>query len=520
MKKLLTILSLCVLYQDLVNGFQTGVVRLVGGSGPFEGRVEIFINGEWGTVDEDPWDDNDADVVCRQLGYMFGGVAYRSAYFGEGSGPIWLDSIQCTGSETNLLACTHETDTSEDSHSEDVGVACNGEVRLRGGNTDYEGRVEIFLNGEWGTVDDDPWDDDDAEVVCRQLGYSYGGVAYRSAHFGEGNGSIWLDDINCFGSESHLLRCFYGTDTSEDSHYEDVGVSCLVPPLLPDADVCSSQPCDNNGQCVNRLTSYICICPLGYNGSRCQNVINPCNSDPCGSNGVCIDHKNDYICLCADGFGGNQCETVLDPCGSNPCEHNGLCIKQRNEYLCVCQDGFYGRQCEKYIDPCTTRDCNSSSHCVHRFNSRFCTCENTGNETILCEYNINPCINVQCKAREECIQQGSSFQCVTSEKTPGVEFETIQSYISLILAISALIAVTVCLVKICKISGTIKQQRRPSEQYSNNDLVQMRPQSNQYNRKIGNGNGFNTQQSGSGFQSSSPENKIDGDPDIYEVCNN
>lgn len=103
------------------------LVRLADGSGSYEGRVEIFMNGQWGTVDDDPWDDDDAGVVCRQFGYLFGGVAYRSAHFGEGSGPIWLDNIGCSGSETHLLDCPHQTDTSEDSHSEDVGVACNGE---------------------------------------------------------------------------------------------------------------------------------------------------------------------------------------------------------------------------------------------------------------------------------------------------------------------------------------------------------------------------------------------------------
>lgn len=70
-----------------------------------------------------------------------------------------------------------------------------GAVLLGGGNTNCEGPVEIFLNAEWGTTDEDPWDNDDAEVESRQLGYPYGGVVYRGAHFGEGSGSIWLELI-------------------------------------------------------------------------------------------------------------------------------------------------------------------------------------------------------------------------------------------------------------------------------------------------------------------------------------
>ena len=49
-----------------------------------------------------------------------------------------------------------------------------GDIRLADGPTSYEGRVEICIEETYGTVCDDSWDDDDAEVVCRQLGY-YGG---------------------------------------------------------------------------------------------------------------------------------------------------------------------------------------------------------------------------------------------------------------------------------------------------------------------------------------------------------
>ncbi|XP_041379083.1 scavenger receptor cysteine-rich domain superfamily protein-like [Gigantopelta aegis] len=163
-----------------------GDVRLVSGSTDYEGRVEVCINGVWGTVCDDSWGSSDATVVCKQLGYAYTGyaVAFRYAKFGYGRGSIYLDDVQCSGSETSLLSCSYDSHTDDCSHSHDAGVRCQvnstvnctyGDVRLVGGSTDYEGRVEVCINGVWGTVCDDSWGSSDATVVCKQLGYAYTG---------------------------------------------------------------------------------------------------------------------------------------------------------------------------------------------------------------------------------------------------------------------------------------------------------------------------------------------------------
>ena len=104
--------------------------------------------------------------------------------------------------------------------------ASEGDVRLVDGTTAQEGRVEIYHNTEWGTVCDDRFASDDAAVVCRQLGYT-GGAAHHQAAFGEGTGTIWMDDVDCTGSESRLADCSsLGWGVHNCRHSEDVGVSC------------------------------------------------------------------------------------------------------------------------------------------------------------------------------------------------------------------------------------------------------------------------------------------------------
>lgn len=99
---------------------------LVGGSSDNEGRIEVNFNGEWGTVCDDLWSIDDANVACRQLGFGTAVSIHYQAAFGQGSGTIWLDNLQCTGSEADLFSCLHNGPGSHNcGHSEDAGVVCS-----------------------------------------------------------------------------------------------------------------------------------------------------------------------------------------------------------------------------------------------------------------------------------------------------------------------------------------------------------------------------------------------------------
>ncbi|XP_019213853.1 deleted in malignant brain tumors 1 protein-like [Oreochromis niloticus] len=223
-----------------------GQIRLAGsGSTWCSGRVEIYHSGSWGTVCDDDWDLNDANVVCRRLGCGTPVSATASAHFGQGSGEIWLDNVACSGSESSITECGHNGFGKHNcGHGEDAGVVCLGaHTRLSGpGSTRCSGRVEIYHSSAWGTVCDDDWDLNDAKVVCRQLGCGTAVEATSSARFGQGTGQIWLDNVACSGSESSLPECGHnGFGKHNCNHGEDAGVVCSGLIRLSGSTQCSGR---------------------------------------------------------------------------------------------------------------------------------------------------------------------------------------------------------------------------------------------------------------------------------------
>ena len=85
----------------------------------------------------------------------------------------------------------------------------------------------MLHSGTWGTICSDLWDLQDAEVVCRQLGFDGALAAPRYAAFGEGIGQIWLDDVRCVGNEKYISQCGHnGWGIHNCRHSSDASVHC------------------------------------------------------------------------------------------------------------------------------------------------------------------------------------------------------------------------------------------------------------------------------------------------------
>ncbi|CAI8008780.1 Deleted in malignant brain tumors 1 protein, partial [Geodia barretti] len=230
-------------------------LRLVGGVNATEGRVEIFFNNTWGTICDDSWDFRDAEVVCRYLGFESAIEALSNGYFGAGDPdqPIWLDDVDCFGSENIITSClTSRFGVHNCVHLEDAGVRCylsHPLVRLVNGNTEGEGRVEVFHRGSWGTVCDDHWSEIDANIVCQELGFAHAISASGFATFGEGSGTIWLDDVQCDGTETTIFACpNSGWGNHNCLHSEDASAICTAIPVNPNPVQLIDGPSINEGR--------------------------------------------------------------------------------------------------------------------------------------------------------------------------------------------------------------------------------------------------------------------------------
>ncbi|NXG82172.1 WC11 protein, partial [Stercorarius parasiticus] len=241
------------------------------------GRLQVFYNGTWGSVCSNSMTPETVSLACKELGCGDRGSLETQWPYGRLSGPAWLDRVECGERNSSFWQCPSAPwdPQSCDDLRDETHITCKGlcllsrcpggslpspdreKIRAVGGENRCSGRVEVWHRGSWGTVCDDSWDTRDAEVACRQLGCGPAVSALAEAAFGEGSGPIWLEQVECRGTEPSLQDCWARPgDSGACRHKEDAAVNC------------SGLGCAGPSPLPGLVLPFLCSCHAGPIGAR------------------------------------------------------------------------------------------------------------------------------------------------------------------------------------------------------------------------------------------------------------
>ncbi|XP_025115895.1 deleted in malignant brain tumors 1 protein-like [Pomacea canaliculata] len=183
------------------------------------GEVQVTFMNITGSICSDNWDDADARVFCKELGFLTG-QAFKHHVSNR---PFWMTDVQCTGSERFLRDCPKTlAAVSQCSTQLSAGVTCSdiegNNYRLAGSSSSYKGRVEVQVNGTWGTVCGFGYGTSWAKVVCRMHGFTEGSIDYLGSYSDPPN-MRYQNTFMCKGDEAVLDECPHtGWKTADNSY--------------------------------------------------------------------------------------------------------------------------------------------------------------------------------------------------------------------------------------------------------------------------------------------------------------
>ncbi|KAL7990822.1 hypothetical protein Chor_014252 [Crotalus horridus] len=215
------------------------------------------------------------------------------------------------------------------------------------------------------------------------------------------------------------------------------------------SNACSSNPCQNEGTCLESSQGYMCECLEGYTGTDCRDKLSedcecrnggkcldgnvtvchcppgyfgllcefevtttPCNMNTqCPDGGYCMEYGGSYLCVCHTDYGNNHTEPP-SPCDSEPCLNGGSCDAHEDSYTCDCPRGFTGKHCEKARPKlCSSGPCRNGGTCKESDGEYHCTCPYrfTGKH---CEIGKpDPCTSGPCHNGGTCFHYIGKYKC-------------------------------------------------------------------------------------------------------------
>ncbi|XP_064394599.1 deleted in malignant brain tumors 1 protein-like isoform X5 [Halichondria panicea] len=290
-----------------MNGDLRLVDRFNNTAGVSRGRLEFFYNESWGTVCDDGFQQPEAEVACRQLG--FASVAELLLGQVEGSGPIFLDQVSCAGSETRLIDCNrNEIGINDCNHSEDVGLECsdgtfptstppnNGNFTTSPPNVCFEGQIEqnyeaitynsydqngdtyqiieyefnYCSNGVYGRLCAADWDDTEANVLCREFGNLYDYIGEALSEASDGLSPVAAVSVSCNGSESSLSQCSSSPNNGCSSDSTVAGLRCTQVPPVCSLDVKFTNQTLDFSSGLQVVTGRVDVCVNGSYSALCD----------------------------------------------------------------------------------------------------------------------------------------------------------------------------------------------------------------------------------------------------------